>query len=83
MFGRPANECSWCSPESRERLEGGVMMVLVGTKAGVETWRCPRCGACMVRAAGHQESRLLGHGIEFGEYTWDSGYCETCSYTEY
>ena len=21
--------------------------------------------------------------IEFGEYTWDSGYCETCSYTEY
>ena len=21
--------------------------------------------------------------IEVGEYTWDSGYCETCSYTEY
>lgn len=21
--------------------------------------------------------------LEFAEYTWDSGYCETCSYTEY
>lgn len=21
--------------------------------------------------------------IEFAEYTWDSGFCETCSYTEY
>ena len=32
-------------------------------------------------------AKKLGAGkddrIEFGEYTWDSGYCETCSYTEY
>ena len=21
--------------------------------------------------------------IEYGTYTWDSGFCETCSYTEY
>lgn len=32
-----------------------------------------------VKRLGASETDL----IEYATYTWDSGYCETCSYTEY